>query len=83
MEITSSTTNDGEYYWNMPSELADSNLYQVKITDMSNSSTYDYSDYFEIKSESPAIPGYTMFLLIGIICVVSVILIKKRNKNKF
>jgi len=28
------------------------------------------------------IPGYNTFLLIGIICVVSVILIKKRNKNK-
>ena len=85
MEITSSTTNNGEYYWNLPSELADSNQYQVKITDVSNPSTYDYSDYFEIKnppSGSPAIPGYNMFLLIGIICVVSVILIKKRIKNK-
>ena len=38
----------------------------------------------ELSSEpnEPGIPGYNISLLIGITCVVSVILIKKRNKNK-
>ena len=47
-----------------------------------------YDDVIVVKdtstpSPSPGgIPGYNTLLLIGIICVVSVILIKKRNKNK-
>ena len=38
----------------------------------------------EIPTESSeqAVPGYNIFLLIGIICVIYVILIKKHNKNK-
>jgi hypothetical protein len=35
----------------------------------------------ELQSK-PSIQGYNIFLLMGIVCAVSVILIKKRNKNK-
>ncbi len=87
IEITSSTTNDGEYYWNLYSALTDSNQYQIKITYVSNPSAYDYSDYFEIKNPpsgaSPSIPGYNTLLLIGIICMVSVIPFKKRKITVF
>ncbi|KKK41964.1 hypothetical protein LCGC14_2419900, partial [marine sediment metagenome] len=48
MEITSETANDGQYYWSLPSSLDISNKYQIKIIDVSNSSIYDFSDYFKI-----------------------------------
>jgi len=47
-EITSSTINDGEFNWTIPSDISPFNLYQIKITDVSNSSYYDFSDNFEI-----------------------------------
>jgi len=84
MEIVPSKLNDGEYYWTLPSTLADSTQYQIRISDISNPTTYDFSDYFEIKSPvstPPDIPGYNIFLLIGITCIVSVILLKNRRKN--
>jgi C1A family cysteine protease len=84
LEIEASTANNGDYYWTIPSELDDSTQYQIKISDASNPSIYDFSDYFEIKSPvsgKEVIPGYTLYLLIGIICVVSVLLIKNRNKK--
>lgn len=48
MEIVSETSNDGQYSWRIPSMLEYSNHYQIKITDVFNSSIYDFSDYFEI-----------------------------------
>jgi len=84
MEIVPSTPNDGEYYWTLPSTLADSTQYQIRIIDISNPSTYNFSDYFTIKSPAsttPEIPGYNFFLIIGITCIISVILLKNRRKN--
>jgi len=52
MEIVGNTSNDGEYYWTIPSGLDDSTEYQIKVTDVSNSSTYAFSDYFEIFNPS-------------------------------
>jgi len=47
-EIVADTTNDGEYYWQVPADLSDGDLYRIKISDSSNSSVYDYSEYFDV-----------------------------------
>lgn len=84
MEIISDTENDGVYYWHLPSGLVNSIQYQIKIIDVSNSSTYNFSDYFEIKSPSSdggGIPGYNLYILIGLMGVVSIILFKILRKK--
>jgi len=48
LEITANITNDGEFSWSIPLSLIDSTQYQIKVTDVSNPSTYDNSQYFEI-----------------------------------
>ncbi len=82
--LTSGTPNDGEISWTIPSELTNSTFYQIKITDLSNSSTYGYSDYFAIYdpaiTEEP-IPGYSLYFLFMILSIVSVVLIKKQYKH--
>ncbi len=42
--ISNSTNNDGYYLWTIPAWCESSVYYKVKITDTSNSLTYDYSD---------------------------------------
>ncbi len=44
--ITISTSSNGSYYWSIPSSLSYYSNYRIKITSVSNSSIYDYSDYF-------------------------------------
>jgi hypothetical protein len=82
MEIIASTTNDGTYNWDIPTDLEDGIDYQIKISDVSNSATYDESSNFAITSvDIPGvIPSYNLYIVIGIMCVVSVILLKKRFK---
>ncbi len=84
-EIISSTSNDGVFSWSIPSDLDDSTQYQIKITDVSNSLINDFSDFFEIKSPSKkketTIPGYNLYFIIGLICVVSMLLVRKRIKK--
>ncbi|MDP8315183.1 MAG: Ser-Thr-rich GPI-anchored membrane family protein [Candidatus Celaenobacter antarcticus] len=47
--LSSSTASDGTYNWSIPTDLAESSSYKVKITSTSNSSLYDYSNnYFTI-----------------------------------
>ena len=81
MEITPSTPNDGEYFWAIPSGLDGSDQYQIKIADVSDPSVYDFSEYFEIvrpgSTGPPEVPGYNLYIVIGIISVISVILAKK------
>ncbi len=81
-EIIASTTNDGTYNWDIPTDLEDGIDYQIKISDVSNPATYDESSNFAITSVDipPAIPSYNLYIVIGIMCVVSVILFKKRFK---
>ncbi|MFX1479956.1 MAG: Ser-Thr-rich GPI-anchored membrane family protein, partial [Promethearchaeota archaeon] len=83
-EITPSTANDGQYYWTLP-DVADSTLYQVKITDTSNSGTFDFSDYFEIKTPSSGgpggIPGYNFYLIIAVLGILSIALAKRRIRR--
>ncbi len=84
MEITPSTPNDGEYNWIVPSELEDSDQYQIKIIDVSNPSTNDFSDYFEIKtppSGTVAISGYSIFVFISLIVIISLVMLRRRKKK--
>ena len=46
--IASSTYNDGSYSWTVPTSLTPSTSYRIKISDASDPSVYDYSDYFTI-----------------------------------
>jgi hypothetical protein len=51
--IISSTANDGNYNWTIPSDLTVGSNYKVKISSISNPSFYDYSDAnFSISSSS-------------------------------
>ena len=82
LEIIASTSNDGSYTWTIPTDLEDGIDYQIRISDVSNPTTYDDSPNFAITSIPipPGIPGYNLYLLIGIICVASGILVKNRKK---
>ncbi|MFX1312552.1 MAG: DUF4350 domain-containing protein, partial [Promethearchaeota archaeon] len=84
LEIVASTTNDGSYTWDIPTDLEDGIDYQIKISDVVNPDTYDESSNFALTSEDipgdGEIPSYNLYILIGLICAVSVILIKKRFK---
>ncbi len=42
--IVTNTVNDGSYYWNIPSSISQGSNYKIKITSLSNSNVYDYSD---------------------------------------
>ncbi len=83
-EIVASTANDGSYNWTIPTDLEDGIDYQIRISDVSNPTTYDDSSNFALTSlpisTTPGIPGYNLYFLIGIICVASGILVKKRKK---
>ncbi len=48
VEITPNTPNDGEYFWAIPSGLDESIQYQIKISDESDPSLYNFSEYFYI-----------------------------------
>jgi len=42
--IVSSTSNDGYHSWTIPSDISSGNDYKIKVTDVNNSSCYDYSN---------------------------------------
>ena len=49
--IVSSTDSDGSYLWNISGNLEDGDDYKIKITNISQSTLYDYSNnYFSIYS---------------------------------
>ncbi|RLF61837.1 MAG: hypothetical protein DRN16_03105 [Thermoplasmata archaeon] len=48
--VTSLTRNDGGYSWNIPSTLADSSNYRIKVTVMNFKQTCNYSNSFIITS---------------------------------
>jgi hypothetical protein len=72
MEIISNTTNDGEYSWEIPSTLIDSDQYQIKISDATNPSAYALSDYFEIFTLSEEIP-LTLIITISAVGAAAII----------
>ena len=61
LNIITSTSNDGNYNWTIPSSLFESNLYKIRIYLISNDSIADYSDgYFSINSESVSSASITV-----------------------
>ncbi len=84
-DINVSTINDGEYNWTVPLDIKGWSPFYIKIIDVSNPTTYDFSEKFAIytpvESDSQNIPGYNIFFLLGIFCVVSILLFKNRNKS--
>ncbi|MHA1651795.1 MAG: Ser-Thr-rich GPI-anchored membrane family protein [Candidatus Helarchaeota archaeon] len=63
--ITSSTSNDGSLRWSIPHGISQGSYYRIKITSTTDSSIYDYSDYFTIYTNNPThmpIPGFTILL---------------------
>ena len=87
MELASNEINTGSLIpsWAIPSDLEDSTQYQIKITDSSDPSIYDFSDYFEIYTPIPDIPGYDVIIVLGI-SIASIIglswkLILKRDER--
>ncbi|MHA1509082.1 MAG: Ser-Thr-rich GPI-anchored membrane family protein, partial [Promethearchaeota archaeon] len=82
MEIIASTANDGTYNWDIPTDLEDGIDYQIRISDVLNPATYDESPNFAMTSADipDEIPSYNLYIVIGIMCVVSGILFKKRFK---
>tara|TARA_Y100001970_G_C14213803_1_gene848479 strand:- start:1126 stop:2412 length:1287 start_codon:yes stop_codon:yes gene_type:complete len=48
--IVSSTQSDGSYTWNIPADIEDRDDYKIKITNVGQSTVYDYSNaYFSIE----------------------------------
>ena len=48
--LESSTQSDGSYTWNIPADIEERNDYKIKITNLGQSTVYDYSDaYFSIE----------------------------------
>ncbi len=89
-EIASDISNDGSYCWTLPLGLVNATNYQIKITEASNSSVYDYSENFEIYAkfitvtnpDRVSISGYNPFLfLIAMIGISVILVLKKREKN--
>ncbi|MFX1569137.1 MAG: Ser-Thr-rich GPI-anchored membrane family protein [Promethearchaeota archaeon] len=86
LEIAASTPNDGEFTWNIPSNLTTSTLYQIKISDATNSIVYDYSDNFTIRR--PTSPDNTVLIIViiviiaGVAVAVTVVVVIKKRKPK-
>ncbi len=77
MEIVVNTSNTGMYGWLVPTDISESTEYRIKISDQDNPSTFAYSEYFEIYSDK--IPGFNVFLIIGLIGLIGVFLVVKNN----
>jgi len=87
MEFGTEIASTGALLWAIPTDLVSSNQYQIKIIDQNNSSAYDMSDFFEIVNPqptptSPGIPGYNLYILIGVICIVSLIILNRKHSVK-
>ncbi|MBN2155256.1 MAG: BspA family leucine-rich repeat surface protein [Candidatus Lokiarchaeota archaeon] len=83
MEIVSSTLNDGEFYWFVPSGLSDSTQYRIKIINMLDPLIYAYSDFFEIKTPASPnrVPGYNIPIIVCIIGLGIYIAYRKLKMN--
>lgn len=82
MVISSNTPNDGLYSWAIPSNLATSNKYQIKISDVADPSVSDFSEYFEIKASEGGISGYNIIFFVTILGVFSLIVtLRKKRKS--
>lgn len=53
--ISNSTASNGSYTHNLINTIAVGSDYRIKISSVSNTSVYDYSDYFAIQNPTPTI----------------------------
>ncbi|MFW9880336.1 MAG: Ser-Thr-rich GPI-anchored membrane family protein, partial [Candidatus Thorarchaeota archaeon] len=86
-EIVASTDNDGSFDWVIPTDIIDGTDYQIRISDVSDSATYDDSDNFTLTTVGkgdggPGIPGYNLFFLLGILITISILSIRNSLKKK-
>lgn len=84
--IITNALNNGSFLWTLPNSFSHyDDLYQVKVINTDNSSTYDYSTaYFEIYKTTlnPSIPGYNeIFIVISLVTLLGVAFL--RNKKGF
>lgn len=77
--IASSAYNDGSYYWTIPSGLSSSSYYEIKITSTSDSSIYDYSNYFSVTEPYLEWCGIIaiIFVIIVVVIIVAILSVKK------
>ena len=77
--IVSSAYNDGSYYWTIPSGLSSSSYYEIKITSTSDSSIYDYSNYFSVTEPYLEWCGIVaiIFVVIIVVIIVAILSVKK------
>ena len=66
LEIAENTPNDGEFYWTIPSDLDESEEYQIKISDVSNPSIYALSENFKIEEIASPPANFMLPLIIGL-----------------
>ena len=84
LEIVSNTANDGEFEWLIPASLENSDHYQIKVSDVSNPSIFDISDYFQIyhlpsdTPSSPSVHGINVWIFLGAISFLSLIILRRR-----
>ncbi|MFX1381786.1 MAG: Ser-Thr-rich GPI-anchored membrane family protein [Promethearchaeota archaeon] len=81
-DIAQNIINCGKYMWSIPIIFANGNSYFIKIYDSNNLSTFDDSGLFSI--ESAGIPGYPVFIVLGvsIISVVSLVYYQTKRKKR-
>ncbi|MFX1480940.1 MAG: CARDB domain-containing protein, partial [Promethearchaeota archaeon] len=83
MVISSNTPNDGVFAWAIPSNLAASTQYQIKISDVADPSISDFSEYFEIKSAGEGgVSGYNIIFFITMLGVFSLIVAFRKRKRE-
>gem|GEM_PF-4161740 len=62
LRITSKTRNDGSYSWRIPTSVAASSQYKIRVRSTSNSSIYDYSDkYFTITGGTSPVGTWALY----------------------
>ena len=82
--IVTDTANNGSFLWLIPLELADSDQYQIKITDSSDITASGMSSYFEIETpqEKKRIPGFSIPFLLGLLGIGIYLLVYRIKHNK-
>ncbi|MFX1237001.1 MAG: Ser-Thr-rich GPI-anchored membrane family protein [Promethearchaeota archaeon] len=84
--IIVSTPNNGSFPWTLDATYPYyGNKYRIYIVENLNPSNYGFSYYFEIteatgQTASQAVPGYDLFILIGVIGLISIFFVKKYRK---